>query len=141
MGDLLGAYSLIFAAITALYSLWYPEIQAYLRDHSFPPIVDAVNIQGQYADLKEMRRTKMIPLLIASLGIAIIFLPTVYVIVSDLITNGISLATYNPISICLLFLLVLNVFLVWKIAALNQQLQDYLDTNTAASKKGKNNKV
>lgn len=130
MGDLLGAYSLIFAAITALYSLWYPEIQSYLSNNAFPPSVNPINIQWQYEDLKKMRRTKVIPLLVASLGVAIIFLPTVYSIVMKFIQNGISLSAYDPISVCLLFLLVLNAFLIWKIVDLDKELREYLATNT-----------
>ena len=129
MGDLLGAYSLIFAAITALYSLWYPEMQAYFRDRSWPPVVAAINIQGQYAKLKEMRRTKIAPLFFASIGIAIIFLPTIISIAKDLFTNGISLSTYDPISICLLFLLVLNGFLIKKILDLDKEVREYLATD------------
>ena len=129
MGDLLGAYSLIFAAITALYSLWYPEMQAYFRDHSWPPVVAAINIQGQYVKLKEMRRTKITPLFIASIGITIIFLPTIISIAKDLFTSGISLSTYDPISMCLLFLLVLNGFLIKKILDLDKEVREYLATD------------
>ncbi len=131
MGELLGAYSLIFAAITALYSLWYPEIQSYLSSHLWPQAVSRKNIQGQYKHLEQLRRTKTIPLLIASLGIAVIFLPIVYSIVTELIRNGISFSTYDPISICLLFLLVLNIFLIWKIYDLDKELRIYLATNKA----------
>jgi len=131
MGELLGAYSLIFAAITALYSLWYPEIQNYLSSHLWPEAVSRKNIQGQYRHLKQLRRMKTIPLLIASIGIAIIFLPTVYSIVIALIQNGISISTYDPISICLLFFLVLNVFLIWKIIDLDKELCKYLATEKA----------
>ncbi|NMC29546.1 MAG: hypothetical protein GYA45_05705 [Pelolinea sp.] len=129
MGDLLGAYSLIFAAITALYSLWYPEMQTYFHDHDWPPDVDPVNIQRQYVELKQMRSTKVIPLFIASIGIAIIFLPTVVSIVNDFFANGISFSTYDPIKICLLFLLVLNGFLIKKIFDLNSEIHGYLKQN------------
>jgi hypothetical protein len=133
MGDLLGAYSLICAAITALYSLWYPEIKAFLRDHDWPPVVDAMNIQGQYAELKEIRQTKIFPLLLAGIGIAVIFLPTVIsILVScfrELSQNGLHGSVYDPVSVCLIFLLVLNGFLVKKIWELNSEVQGYLQEN------------
>ncbi len=129
MGDILGAYSVIFAVITALFGLWYPEIQAYLNDNRWPPDVKAVDIEGQYEHVKEIRRSKIIPLLIISLGITIIFLPAAISIVQGLLQNGISFSTYDPISMCLLFLLVLNILLIWKIFDVDKDLREKLATN------------
>ena len=130
MADLLGAYSFIFTAITALYSIWYPEAKNFIHTQEWPPDVDPANIPGQFVVLKTIKRTRIIPLLLASLGIALIFLPTIISILysgfQELCCNEWVWSSYDPVSICLLFLLVLNIFLVSRIVEFHKEVRIYL---------------
>jgi len=76
MNDLLAAASLLLTVVSVLYGLWYEEISKAIENaRKLPP---ASLVEDRVAPLKKMRATlysRAIPLAIASICVALVFLP------------------------------------------------------------------
>jgi hypothetical protein len=70
MGDLLSSASLLLAAIAMVFSVWYPEIKS-LSDKNIPD-----HDRNQHrSKLTILFWSRALPLALASIGVAIIYLP------------------------------------------------------------------
>lgn len=127
MSDLISASSLLMAAITVLFSLWYPEIIGVLNQKGAKHAGDNLQLKKS---LKIVLFTKSIPLTILSLGVFLTFLPNVIAIILDSIKQGFpTLETYSAVNtafclvsaICLgltFYICILSIMLVSKLCHL-----------------------
>jgi hypothetical protein len=72
MSDILSSASLLLAIITALYGLFYPDI---IKILDIIPAVHAVDNKPHFIKAKEIRNTKLFPLLLASIILTLTFMP------------------------------------------------------------------
>ncbi|MCW0482411.1 hypothetical protein [Gaoshiqia sediminis] len=72
MNDLLSASSILLAILTALYGFFYPSINEVLL---IKPSTHPVDDKRNYAKAKETRNTRLIPLMIGTIVISLVFLP------------------------------------------------------------------
>jgi hypothetical protein len=76
MGDLLSAASLLLTVVGVIYSLWYQEIsQAIDSAPQLPPPDHREDRAEPRKKLRAVLRTKALPLSVASICIALVFLP------------------------------------------------------------------
>lgn len=72
MGDILSAASLLLAILTTLYVFNYPSIKEAI---DFPVDQNKVNNREKHNKSKIVWRTKLLPLLITSIVLTVIFIP------------------------------------------------------------------
>jgi hypothetical protein len=72
MSDLLSAASLLLAIVAVLYGMWYPEIVSSLATEV--PEHPAAR-RKPYGEVARVRRTRALPLMIATTLLAVVFLP------------------------------------------------------------------
>jgi hypothetical protein len=100
MSDLLSAASLLLAIVAVLHGMWYPEIVRSLDTHV--PDHPAAK-RKPYAEVSDVRRTRALPLMTATVLLAAVFLPDAVKIVlasaSTMASTGVSaLARYSAVA-------------------------------------------
>jgi hypothetical protein len=76
MSDLLSAASLLLTVVGVIYGIWYGEISKAIDDAAkLPPRTHSADRAAPLAKLREVLRSKAIPLSFASLCVALVFLP------------------------------------------------------------------
>jgi hypothetical protein len=116
MADILTSSSLLLAIITAIYTLYYPSI---IEIIAILPEKHSADNETNYIKAKNIRNTKLLPLLISSIMLTLTFIPEFIKQVSSsariILDKGFLLSTYDIvvasfIIVCLfMFLFCINV--------------------------------
>lgn len=72
MSDLLSASSLLLAILTTLYSLFYSSINEFI---GIKPSLHKADNKKDYESGKEIRNTKILPILLSSIILSAVFIP------------------------------------------------------------------
>lgn len=91
MTDLLAAASLLTAAVTVLYGLWYPEIARALE---MPVPARAADAGPRRHQVRVVLRARVVPLAVLSVCVALVFVPDALGIVSE----AVSLVSHEPLA-------------------------------------------
>ena len=121
MSDLLSASSILLGILTALYGMFYPSINEILE---MKPNTHPIDDTSNFKKALIVRKTKIFPLLIASLLLTLVFVPDACIIIKQCLTiaaeYGVSLELYDTIKttyiVIALFMIVftLNVLILTK---------------------------
>jgi hypothetical protein len=98
MSDLLSACSILLGILTALYGMFYSSINEILE---LTPKTHPIDDTSNFKRALIVRKTKIFPLLIASILLTLIFIPEAYKIIYQgiafMANNGIVLTSYDTI--------------------------------------------
>jgi hypothetical protein len=100
MSDKLSAASLLLAIVAVLYGLWYPILTEGLAT----PVPEfSANRAGPRKAVRSTRNTRALPLMVATVGVAAVFLPDAVAILIQSLRYGVSqglgaLAAYDSVS-------------------------------------------
>jgi len=72
MGDILSSISILVAILTALYAMFYPEIQSF---QNLEADEEPANNAADYDKGKSIRNAKVLPLVIGSFLLTLVFIP------------------------------------------------------------------
>lgn len=117
MADLLSSGALLVTMLSLFYTLWYPEVRETLdtlkpKDHP----EDSVDDVGK---ITRVQRTRVIPLLVASLLMTVAFLPdAAHVVCTSIRAASSPNAKYDAVSALYLMMVLLTIALVVHIASL-----------------------
>lgn len=119
---LLGALSLLVAAITALYSIWLPEVNAVLD--SQVPSARGKQRQDLVLKHRKVNKARVLPLLIFSILLVLALLPSLVEIVLDAVGSFSSEAIWNYDPAKMIFVVVYAVctFLSWTLFTLCRKI-------------------
>lgn len=112
MSDRLSAASLLLAIVAVLYGMWYPQLTQALETKvpEFP-----AERPGLRKQVLEVRRTRALPLMLAAIGLALVFLPDVVGIaarsIGILIENGVeAVRLYDSVTTAFLLVEVVSLY-------------------------------
>lgn len=103
MGDLLAAASLLLTVVGVIYGIWYGEISAAIDDGAkLPPRIHPEDRAAPLRNLRRVLLSKAIPLSIASLCVAFVYLPPSFHLVEQFVNGCLDqgpkiLLHYDPI--------------------------------------------
>src|SRR5690348_5406982 len=98
ISDILSSASLLLAALTMIYSLFYPEIKSVL-DMVPQTGVTIKDNAPNYDNAKVIRNSKVLPILFGSIVLSLVFIPEFIAQVKNSLTvfkaEGLSLSSYD----------------------------------------------
>lgn len=127
MSDLLSSSSLLLAILTTLYGIFYSAINEILKIEPKPHAVDNKSNCNKGIDV---RKSKIIPLLIASIGLTLIFVPEAYKIMIEscslLGRKGLCQVTYDTVKTTYIAVTIFFITLTFSICRLTIKFNKHL---------------